>query len=900
MIKRVVIISLAILLTSGLIFIYLHFSNLKHFNNNVYKTVPSDAVAVLHINSFGEINQFINNKSQFSEDLRLFQWYRSFSEILEATDSTVNAKNRAINILWKNKLTISFHKEGIDNLQPLFIYALQNKAEENTIKSYFSDYLPAQWSLESRKYNSNEIYELKIPDEPEIYFSFISGFIVGSSSNILIENAIRQLYSDYSLLDNPSFVEVQKTAGQGNDANLYINIEQFPDFIKKAFPSSYSGSITNLSNIGKWTELDISLKKDKILLNGFIQSGKEGDKFYQIFKGISTRSTKITKAIPTNASFILSYAVSDEQKLQKNLHEYLNNRNLKVRYSQKFSNEEDEKLIFNLIENEFALINANTNKLNKQEGKILIIQTKGNSKTKSVLQELFGESLKKTGVYQLDKETKVGIYVNEKVKEMQNVFSQFFPYVPVKYFALYDNYLFFADTQKSLHKILYANILKKTLYYKGSYETFLENFSTKENVFLYSDISKLGEQFEEKIDWDIFNPDQNQKEALGHFYGAGIQLSATSNMLYANMCLSYAPGQTFEPQTVWQSKLDTTIRNKPSFVLNHYTKTKEIMVQDYNNKLYLLTPDGRILWQKKLDNPILSEIYQVDFYRNNKLQYLFNTKDRIYLIDRNGNYVEKYPINLPNEATNGIALFDYDNNRKYRIFVACSNKKTYVYNIKGNRVNGWKADNSEGSINQPLQHFRMANKDYIVCGDDLRNYVLNRRGNIRVKIKNDFVKNVNSIFYEVNNKIVTTDEEGNLKAINLQTGEVSTTTLLNEKTPHYFTIYNSGSGINYVIVTKDKVVSYSAGGSKQFEIEIDGDLALCADIYQFSSTNQKIGVYDQLDNKIYLINNNGKIYKNFPLKGSSRFSIGFLTNNKSHFNLVVGGENSYLYNYTVQ
>ncbi len=900
MMKRVVIISISGLLSLALIFTYLHFSNLKHFNNNIYKTIPSDAVAVLHINSLAQVNQLLNDKAQYSEDLNQFGWYRSFATLLQTTDSVVNSENRAINILWKNKLTISFHKEGIDYLKPLFIYSLQNKAEENTIKKYFSDYLPNSWSLKERRYNSNDIFELSIPGKKEMYFCFLSGFVVGSTSNILIENAIRQLYSDYTLLEIPSFSEVLKTAGQGNDANLFINIEQFPEVVQNIFPEKYAGKIHSIANVGKWAELDVNLKSDKILLNGFIHPGNDDDKFNQIFEGISTRSVRITRTIPTNASFILSYGVSDANKLRKNLHTYLQNNNQKTTYSRKFSNEQDEVQIFNLINNEFALVNINANQLNKQEGKVLIVQTQGNSKAQATLENMFNHPLKKAGVYQLDKETRVNIYSNEKIKEMTNVFTQFFPYAPLKYFALHDNYLFFADTQASLNKILYANILKKTLYYNKAYESFLENFSTKEHMFLYVDIAKLNEQFSETVAWDLINPNDEQHQALSHFYGGGIQLSATNQMLYANIALSYAPEQTYEPQTVWQSKLDTTIRNKPSFVVNHYSKSKEIMVQDYNNKLYLLTPNGRILWEKQLSNPILSEIFQIDFYRNNKLQYLFNTKDRIYLIDRNGNYVENYPINLPNAASNGMALFDYDNNRKYRIFVACSNKKTYVYNIKGNRVQGWKAENSEGHMQQPMQHFRIANKDYIVCGDDLRNYVLDRRGNIRVKIKNDFVKNQNSIFYEVNQKLVTTDTQGNLKTISLQTGEVSTINLLNEEIPHYFTTYQSASGINYVLVTQNKVISYATNGKKQFEIKVDGDLALCADIYQFSASNQKIGVYDQLNHKIYLINNNGKIYKNFPLKGSSRFSIGFLTQNKTNFNLVVGGENSYLYNYTVQ
>ena len=67
-------------------------------------------------------------------------------------------------------------------------------------------------------------------------------------------------------------------------------------------------------------------------------------------------------------------------------------------------------------------------------------------------------------------------------------------------------------------------------------------------------------------------------------------------------------------------------------------------------------------------------IYQIDFYKNGKLQLLFNTAAQLHLLDRNGNYVERYPVKLRSPATNGMALFDYEKSRDYRIFLAAEDK----------------------------------------------------------------------------------------------------------------------------------------------------------------------------------------------------------------------------------
>ena len=89
--------------------------------------------------------------------------------------------------------------------------------------------------------------------------------------------------------------------------------------------------------------------------------------------------------------------------------------------------------------------------------------------------------------------------------------------------------------------------------------------------------------------------------------------------------------------------MDTTVVIKPTLVVNHNTSEKEIFVQDLANRVYLINGTGRVQWKQAVDGPILGGVHQVDFYKNGKLQYLFNTARKIHLIDRNGNYVERYP-----------------------------------------------------------------------------------------------------------------------------------------------------------------------------------------------------------------------------------------------------------------
>ena len=53
-------------------------------------------------------------------------------------------------------------------------------------------------------------------------------------------------------------------------------------------------------------------------------------------------------------------------------------------------------------------------------------------------------------------------------------------------------------------------------------------------------------------------------------------------------------------------------------------------------------------------------------------------------------------------------------------------------------------------------------------------------------------------------------------------------------------------------------------------------------------------------NELYLVNSDGSLYNGFPLLGSTPFSIGVIDRSASKFNLIVGSDENFLYNYSVQ
>ena len=192
------------------------------------------------------------------------------------------------------------------------------------------------------------------------------------------------------------------------------------------------------------------------------------------------------------------------------------------------------------------------------------------------------------------------------------------------------------------------------------------------------------------------------------------------------------------PASAISSALGVKLLFEPVKVKNHINGSQEWFVQDERANIYLLDSKYRTLWKAPVDGRIISDIHQVDRYRNGKLQYLFSTSKTIYLVDRNGMLVSGFPIKLPSESRIGLSLFHYDHQKDYRIFIPCSNRKVYLYGIDGNRIKGWNIPQCGAAIVSKVEHIRIKSKDYILAADKNHLNIWDRRGNVRVRCSRKF------------------------------------------------------------------------------------------------------------------------------------------------------------------
>jgi hypothetical protein len=222
------------------------------------------------------------------------------------------------------------------------------------------------------------------------------------------------------------------------------------------------------------------------------------------------------------------------------------------------------------------------------------------------------------------------------------------------------------------------------------YQANIKESQPKPNFYMYSRIPKVFRLKDVLFKAEVGAMLSKNEDVIRKFSTFSWQFSVSGSMIKNRLALKYDPNFKEEPQSVWQLKLEGKLAQKPVFMLNQKDLTnREVIVCDNQNNVSLINKEGLVLWTMNIPGEIISDIQQVDLYQNNRLQYVFNTKTQIYVIDRMGNKFGKFPVTLKSKASNGLMLVDYGKNKEFRFFIAGEDQKIYAFDRWGNLVKSW-------------------------------------------------------------------------------------------------------------------------------------------------------------------------------------------------------------------
>ncbi len=910
---------------------YYFFSGEKNIfsdSKNLYKAVPVTSPFFFELNSIRSIPTDNPMLSEWNEHGIASQWF----QILHRADSLIDATEGIQKSLRSNPFLLAFGYIGKNELIPLIIMEQGSKNNENSlIRLLQALYPPEKFNYARKAYGKYSITEIGQGNRKEpLCFTFTGDFFLASPRSILIEQVIRQLGTP-GIVNNPYFSKVSNAAGSQGIA-LYVNhnglggffnnvlsrtaIEKKDEFgaVRRNQPVVQAEKFRKLA---AWSGFDFNMDSKQLTLHGFSAADDSLNHFLSSFSGQQPVRSNTEQLLPLNTSFFLSYSFSNKPLFFKNLEsffthspDYYHREERMKRFEQGFGF--NVRKVFQEMVKDEIILAATTIPVNPENKTIyFILHTEGRAAAEEQLNKLLTKYAEKskTEVAQLSSEytTDDGL----QIKIYRFPYPSFpglwagspFGMCEARFATFYDNLLVFSNSEQGL--IEYAGNMARgnTLAKSAGYQQIRRTNTNRANVSVFLDVNKAF-----SLRNTIFSPAflkeiDAREEVLRKFNLISWQIRHNKGAWENALSVSFQSEDTEDARTDWQSVVGANIGMKPRFVANHLDrKNNEIIFQDNQNILHLVSNSGKIRWSQNLTGPILGQIHQIDNFKNGKLQFLFNTKEKLYLIDRNGNHVAPFPVTLPSPSTNGVSVFDYDKNRNYRFFFAGEDHKIYALDNNAKIISGWKFEQTEHHVIAPLQHFKVDGKDYIVFNDKSKIYILDRQGQTRVTPDAKFECSNNPLVLNLNGKpkIIATDSGGNVRYIFFD-GKTEVKKAGRFGANHFFTADDlDGNEVpNFVFVDGNELTVTDENGKKLFSKKLGNSIRYQPAIYDFGDNQKKIGIVDAASNRIYLYSPNGKSYPGFPLQGNSPFSIGKLSENANSLSLIVGSDGGKLLNYTL-
>ncbi|MCB9361680.1 MAG: hypothetical protein H6587_09230 [Flavobacteriales bacterium] len=904
MTKKILIGLFLLLATVIIIFSYSFYKNVKApISTNTIAAIPQNAAIIIQETNFKKFYAKITSSSIiWQELLDNTENIKQINNQLHFFDSL--ATNQKLAQLIKNQpITASLHLAGANNFNFVFYIPTITNIDENKFIQEVKTLTKS--NPETRVYENVTIYNFPIEGKQKISLIYRNNIVSFSYSTILIEDVIRQLSADNSLLDNYSFNKTINTSGEVEDGNIFINHKYFQKLPNLFLNASLKDYTKSFENYAIWSAVDATLKNNSITLNGFTLATDSSNNYLSLFKHQKPQEIEILNSIPNNTAFLFYYSFSnakqfftDRKTLLKSKNQFFNYQKYLDQQTETYGIDLEEEFL-SYIGNEISFVITEPVSENYTNEKFVVIHVNDIEKATQSLNNIAAKTNPEFTIIESNEHRINQIGID---KLFSTLFGKPFYNINQPYFTLIGDYVVFGASESAIQTYINKIELEKTLDNDENFKSFKDNLSSSASLFIYNNIARSVNLYPHFLAADYAKNTLEKIELLRKFEAVGLQISANKNDLYYNnIYLKYNPVYKQDTRTVWETKLDTIVKTKPQIVVNHVNNTKEIIVQDLSNKIYLISNTGKILWTKQLSEKIIGKIHQVDVYKNNKLQYLFNTENKIYLLDRNGNNVEQYPIKLKATATNGITPLDYNNNKNYRLLIGCSNNMVYNYDITGNIVSGWEYEPANGYANSAIWHFAINNKDYIVI--PLNNgevKIVERAGKIRVKLTNKLPVNSNTIHLTTNNDLkncylTTIDTLGNIAKLYLN-DKLENIHIADIPKNTFFEHSNINNDIKneYVFAFENVLKVFDSEKNKLFEVETLDPITESPLFFKMPDKSKKIGIVTSTN--IYLFNEAGIVQDNFPLAGSTLFSISDL-NNDNTTNLVVADKDIlYMYN----
>ncbi|GAB4239702.1 MAG: hypothetical protein Tsb0034_15870 [Ekhidna sp.] len=870
----------------------------KHSDLSAWSFIPSDAALVFELDLLSDYRTI--SSYPVWRTLRTTSSFSGIEKGIAFLDS-INGKGGFSAIFDDANVLISTHKVSSNDVDFLYVLDIQNISQNTFVGAAMGRLQENGYRFRTRKYNGFKISEISKKDELFTCI-FYKNFLLASFTPYLVEDAIRTIEEGSLGSFQNTFLAIEDPLSEGL-FNAYVNYEQVSSLM-----SGISSQRINLPlRNGNYT---LSMDSSYLHLSGF----SFADEGWLATHNRSAGDFDMAEIIPENTATLLHITSADMEEWKRTSTNF-------IRESESATRSFQDSLIstfdfhphqvLDLVDEEIALLTMESAS-QRDRMKMCILEVKDMPEALS----FFGGLTERVALSRGDSVYSESYSENEIrflpiqdfprsfLGEMGASFGQSF-------YLSYRNYLIFSNNLQELKNLIIAIQNEDTWGKSLRMNDFLQRTNQTANVSLFINVPRAWNLLDESLSGKWRKTIKADAQAYKSFELIAFQFSYADSRYFTNFTFSQ-PEQ--RPRETPKTNIDRGVQfasnliSKPYLLRTHAHRDFDILVQDSSSTIYYLDQHQTSLWSEQIEDPIISDVFPIDYYKNGKIQYAFATTKSIHIWDRTGEAIPGFPKQLPgNVSLAHFNLIDYDKSRNYRMAITDTEGNVYLTDKDLKQLDGWSPRKFMRPAHQALTHARLGRRDIMInTQEDGVIYVTNRRGeNMRgfpfktnhTLDKNYFLRSSNALS---NSSLTVLSKAGELTEINLEGDVVKRDQLLKTTVNASFSLLPDRGQKSFLIVRKEGN-SYEIlddTGNLLFKKDYLSNEPILIQYYHFGAGKDLVAFTDTANKSLYIYDKSGNLVTGNPLRSENEVSIIYSSAKREFQVFTTHGANLELYTFS--
>jgi hypothetical protein len=868
------LVGLATVLTLGL-YLYNKWTEARE-RIDLWTLVPEDAVFVVETRDHQALVEHLKETELWDQLINL-TYIQKFQESFQLIDSLAPGQDRLGRFLDTKTVLTSVHVIGKTDFDFVYYVPVSTVGEHRFVRTFIERLTKNPlFRQELREYQDFQITDLKhVQSGGQLsFFSFHNNLIL-SATPFLLEEVIRRI--NRNALESPArdHKHINYLVEDDVYAQVFINYQNLPPFLGLLFQDQLQRDFTWFSSLCRSSMLEFKLETEKVFFNGFSNPETVPGAFHARLDGQSPQPLTLRDVVPGRTALLLHFGLDHPVTLRSPIR-------LVGGQSPGSLAPTTVDSLARTFRKEIAICYLESYSTNVAPEKVVFAYTDTPDLTASLLERLIQQAsaVPEHPVHH-ERQGNYSIHLISAPELPAALFGEPFSGFEHSYFSLVGKYVLFSEDLGTLRSVLADieadEVWGKSLGQKG----FLEETQHEANFSVF--INTLNA-------WNILTRyvnDDRKAALLRHaslirkFNQISLQFSRVEDQYYTSLLLRHQDRETVSGTAQELFQVESTVSfpqrliSPPHYLRYPGERTAEVLVQDSVYQLHAVTATGKPAWTDSVGAPLAGMIHQADLTGDGRLDYVFASNNRIHCLDRNGRPVENFPFNLHDTLrVQRLAVFDYDQNRNYRLLVDDNLGNLYMFDARGNLINGWQPRRMEYRLAATPQHFKINGRDVIlVLLENGFVYALNRQGdaypgfpfNLRSTLHSGAFARPGATFRKSQFTVVT--ELGEVVVFNLE-GEVQKRDqLLRPNRNTFFELVPEAGGKSFVIARQDqgRVTLFDQDRSQVLEYRFVTSAPKLVQYHHFGGDRKLYTLTERGPQKTYIFNSKGQLVGNLAI-----------------------------------